>query len=119
MTEIELVNFDEFDKDIIDKVKDVSLPLIDKFSRMFGEDSIEEFKLFVKPIREKQKQVLYEVVGTLETTKGFFRTEENGWKILDAVEKIVEELERMITEKKERSETRRKCHRQKLCRRRS
>ena len=117
MREIELVNFDQFDKDTVDKIKDVSLPLIDKFSRMFGEESIEEFKLFVKPIREKQKQVLYEVVGTLETTKGFFRTEENGWKILDVVETIVEELERMITEKKDRLEGKRKCHRVKRCRR--
>ncbi|MCX6821200.1 MAG: hypothetical protein NTW30_00305 [Candidatus Aenigmarchaeota archaeon] len=117
MTEIQLVNFDQFDKDIIDKIKDVSLPLIDKFSRMFGENNIEEFKLFVKPIREKQKQVLYEVVGTLETTKGVFRTEENGWKILDAVEKIVEELERMITEKKDRLESKKKCHRAEKCRR--
>lgn len=117
MTEIQLVNFDQFDKDTIDKIKDVSLPLIDKFSRMFGENNIEEFKLFVKPIREKQKQVLYEVVGTLETTKGFFRTEENGWKILDAVEKIVEELERMITEKKDRFESKKKCHRVEKCRR--
>jgi ribosome-associated translation inhibitor RaiA len=117
MTEVQLVNFDQFDKDTIDKIKDVSLPLIDKFSRMFGENNIEEFKLFVKPIREKQKQVLYEVVGTLETTKGFFRTEENGWKILDAVEKIVEELERMITEKKDRLESKKKCHRVEKCRR--
>lgn len=117
MTEIQLVNFDQFDKDTIDKIKDVSLPLIDKFSRMFGENNIKEFKLFVKPIREKQKQVLYEVVGTLETTKGFFRTEENGWKILNVVEKIVEELERMITEKKDRLESKRKCHRVEKCRR--
>jgi len=119
MTEVQFVNFDKFDKDTLDKIKEVTGPLIDKFSRMFGEEHIEEFKLFAKPVRKKQKQVLYEVVGTLETTKGFFRTEETGWKILDVVEKIVEELERMITEKKEKIETKRKCHREKLCRRRS
>jgi len=98
---VQLVNFDNFDKMTLDKIKDVTWPLIDKFNRMFEEKSIEEFKLTVKPLREKQKQVLYEVVGTLRTTKGFFRTTESGWKILDVVEKIVEELERMITEKKE------------------
>ena len=101
MTEVQLVNFDNFDRITLDKIKDVTWPLIDKFDRMFGEKSIEEFKLTVKPIREKQEQVLYEVVGILKTTKGFFRTRENGWKILDVVEKVVEELERMITEKKE------------------
>jgi ribosome-associated translation inhibitor RaiA len=101
MTEVQLVNFDNFDRDTLDKIKDVTWPLIDKFNRMFGEKYIEEFKLTTKPIREKQEQILYEVVGTLRTTKGFFRTEETGWKILDVVEKIVDELERMITEKKE------------------
>jgi len=108
MTEVQLVNFDKFDKDTLDKIKDVTWSLIDKFSRMFGEKNIEEFKLFVKPIREKQKQILYEVVGTLKTTKGFFRTEETGWKILDVVETIVKELERMITEKKEIIKSKRK-----------
>ena len=101
MAEVQLVNFDNFDRETLDKIKDVTWPLIDKFSRMFGEKYIEEFKLTAKPIREKQEQTLYKVVGTLKTTKGFFRTEETGWKILDVVEKIIEELERMITEKKE------------------
>jgi ribosome-associated translation inhibitor RaiA len=99
--EVQLVNFDNFDKTTIDKIKDVTWPLIDKFNRMFGEKNIEEFKITVKPIREKQEQVLYEVIGTLKTTKGFFRTTESGWKILDVVEKIVKELERMITQKKD------------------
>jgi len=117
MTDVELVNFDNFDKETLDKIRDVTWPLIDKFSRMFGDKNIEEFKLFAKPIREKEKQILYEVVGTLKTTKGFFRTTENGWKIINVVEKIVEELERMITEKKDRLESKRKCHRVKKCRR--
>jgi ribosome-associated translation inhibitor RaiA len=108
MTEVQLVNFDDFDKTTLDKIKDVTWPLTDKFNRMFGEKSIEEFKLTVKPIREKQKQVLYEVIGTLKTTKGFFRTTESGWKILNVVEKVVEELERMITEKKEIIKSKRK-----------
>jgi len=105
---VQFVNFDNFDKTTLDKIKDVSMPLIEKFNKMFGEQNIEEFKLTTKPIREKQKQVLYEVVGTLKTTKGFFRTTESGWKILDVVEKIVEELERMITEKKEIVKSKRK-----------
>jgi len=108
MTEVQLVNFDDFDRDTLDKIKDVTWPLTDKFSRMFGEKYIEEFKLTVKPIREKREQTLYEVVGTLKTTRGFFRTKENGWKILDIVEEIVKELERMIREKKEIIKSKRK-----------
>ena len=103
-----MVNFDDFHRDTLDKIKDVTWPLIDKFNRMFGEKYIEEFKLTTKPIREKREQILYEVVGTLRTSKGFFRTRESGWKILDVVEKIVEELERMITEKKEIIKSKRK-----------
>jgi len=106
--EVQLVNFDDFDRATLDKIKDITWPLTDKFNRMFGEKNIEELKLTVKPIRKKQKQVLYEVIGTLKTTKGFFRTEESGWKILDVVEKIVEELERIITEKKEIIKSKRK-----------
>jgi ribosome-associated translation inhibitor RaiA len=117
MTEVQLVNFDDFDTTITDKIKDVTWPLLDKFNRMFGEENIEEFKLTVKPIREKQKQILYEVVGVLKTTKGFFRTTESGWKIIDVVERIVEELERMVTEKKDKLESKRKCHRVEKCRR--
>jgi ribosome-associated translation inhibitor RaiA len=108
LTKVQLVNFDNFDKATLDKIRDVTWPLTDKFGRMFGEENIEEFKLFAKPIREKEKQILYEVVGTLKTTKGFFRTEESGWKILNVVEKVVEELERMITEKKEIIKSKRK-----------
>jgi len=106
--EVQLVNFDNFDKITMDKIKDITWPLIDKFDRMFGKKNIEEFKLTVKPIREKQEQVLYEVIGTLKTTKGFFRTTESGWKILDTVEKIVDELERMITERKNILKSKRK-----------
>lgn len=103
-----MVNFDDFDKFTLDKIRDIAWPLIDKFSRMFGEKMIEEFKLTVKPIREKREQILYEVVGTLKTTIGFFRTRETGWKILDIVGRVIEELERMITEKKEILKSKRK-----------
>jgi len=82
--------------------------LLNKYNRMFGEEHVKEFKLVVGTIRKKQNQYLYEVVGTLRTTRGFFRTKEIGWKILVIVEKVIDELERMITEKKERVKSKRK-----------
>jgi len=88
-------------------VRDAVQPLLDKYNRMFGEEYIKEFKLVVDTIRKKREKYLYEVVGTLRTTRGFFRSKETGWKILDVVEKVIDELERMITEKKERIKSKR------------
>ena len=100
--EIELVNFESFDEAVLTKVRDVAQPLLDKYNRMFGEEHVKEFKLVVDTIRKKQDKYLYEVIGTLRTTRGFFRSKETGWKIIDIVDEVIEELERMVTEKKER-----------------
>lgn len=106
--EIELVNFESFDEMILTKVRDVSQPLLDKYNRMFGEEHVQEFKLVVDTIRKKREKHLYEVIGTLKTTRGFFRSKETGWEIIDIVDKVIEELERMVTEKKERMKSKRK-----------
>jgi ribosome-associated translation inhibitor RaiA len=102
------VNFENFDETVLTKVKDVAQPLLDKYSRMFGEEYVEEFKLVVDTIRKKREKYLYEVIGTLRTTKGSFRSEETGWEIIDIVDKVIEELERMITERKEIVKSKRK-----------
>jgi ribosome-associated translation inhibitor RaiA len=106
--EIELVNFESFDKTVLTKVRDITQPLLDKYNRMFGEEHVKEFKIIVDTIRKKREQYLYEVIGTLRTTSGFFRTKETGWKIIDIVEKVIDELERMVTEKKEKMKSKRK-----------
>jgi len=106
--EIELVNFESFDETILTKVRDVAQPLLDKYNRMFGEEHVKEFKLIVDTIRKKREKYLYEVIGTLRTTGGFFRTKEIGWEIVDIVDKVIEELERMVTEKKERVKSKRR-----------
>lgn len=106
--EIELVNFESFDEPVLTKVRDSAQPLLDRYNRMFGEEHVKEFKLVVDTIRKKREKYLYEVIGTLRTTRGFFRTKETGWKIIDIVEKVIDELERMITEKKERTKSKRK-----------
>jgi len=105
---IELVNFESFDETVLTKVRDVAQPLLDRYNRVFGEEHVEEFKLVVDTIRKRREKYLYEVIGTLRTTKGNFWTKEEGWKILDIVEKVVDELERMVTEKKERVKSKRK-----------
>ena len=106
--QVELVNFESFDETVLTKVRDVSQPLLDKYNRMFGEEYVKEFKLVVDTIRKKREKYLYEVIGTLNTTRGYFRTKETGWKIMDIVEKVIDELDRMITEKKERVKSKRR-----------
>jgi len=106
--EVELVNFENFDETVLTKVRDVTQPLLDKYNRMFGEEYLKEFKLVVDTIRKKREKYLYEVIGTLRTSRGFFRTKEIGWEIIDIVEKVIDELERMITEKKEKIKSKRK-----------
>ncbi len=106
--QVELVNFESFDERVLTKVRDVSQPLLDKYNRMFGEEYVKEFKLVVDTIRKKREKYLYEVIGTLNTTKGYFRSKETGWKIMDIVEKVIDELERMVTEKKERGKSKRR-----------
>lgn len=103
--EVNLVNFDSFDEILIKKVRDVAQPLLDKYNRMYSEDKIQEFKLVVDTVRKKQEKHLYEVIGTLKTNKNFFRTEEVGWKILDTVEKVIDELGGMVTKKKGRKKS--------------
>ncbi len=103
--EVNLVNFDSFDEILIKKVRDVAQPLLDKYNRMYSEDKIQEFKLVVDTVRKKQEKYLYEVIGTLKTNKNFFRTEEVGWKILDTVEKVIDELGGMVTKKKGRKKS--------------
>ena len=105
--QVELVNFENFDEVVLEKVRDVSQPLLDKYSRKFADDNIQEFKLVVDTIRQKQQKHLYEVIGTLKTSKHVFRTDETGWEILDVVEKVVAELRRMIREKKDRTKSKR------------
>jgi len=102
------VNFESFDEVVLTKVRDAAQPLLDRYSRMFGEEHVQEFKLIVDTIRKKREKYLYEVIGTLRTTKGFFRTKEEGWEILDIIEKLIDELERMVTEKKERVKSKRR-----------
>lgn len=102
-----MVNFEKFDETVLEKVRDVSQPLLDKYSRMFADDSIQEFKLVVDTIRQKQQKHLYEVIGTLKTSKHVFRTDETGWEILDIVEKVIHELKRMVTEKGDRTKSKR------------
>ncbi|MDI6826032.1 MAG: hypothetical protein QMD36_02430 [Candidatus Aenigmarchaeota archaeon] len=108
MTEVQLVNFDIFDEFTINKIKEVTQPLLTKFKKFFGRESLLDFKLIVDKIHEDVGgKTMYEVIGTLDTTLGKFRTTENGLEILNVVDEIVKELTRLVTEKKEMKKAKR------------
>ena len=99
----QFVNFDTFDEITMNRIKKSTEPLINKFRKFFGENSLLNFKLDLKKIHEDSGgKTLFEVIGFLDTTLGKFRTTEKGWDILTVVYKLIDELERQIVEKKER-----------------
>jgi len=101
--EVQFVNFDIFDEITMNKIKKSTEPLINKFGKFFGENSLLDFKMDLKKIHEDAGgKTLFEVIGSLDTTLGKFRTTEKGWEILTVIYKLIDELERQILEKKER-----------------
>lgn len=97
--------FDEF---TVNKMKESVQPLLTKFEKFFGKDSLLDFKLVVDKIHEDMGgKTQYEVIGILNTTVGKFRTVEMGWDVLTVVDEIVKELTRLVTEKKELSKAKR------------
>ncbi len=101
-TAIQLVGFDKFDGFTVNKARGAAQALIDKYSKMFGEKSLLEFRIVVDKVRERGKHVDYEIKAHLDTTKGHFYASKAGWKILDVVDEVLNEIDRQITEKKEK-----------------
>jgi ribosome-associated translation inhibitor RaiA len=90
------------------KIKESVQPLLIKFEKFFGKESLLDFKLIVDKIHEDMGgKTQYEVIGILDSIVGKFRTIETGWDILAVVDEIVKELTRLITEKKEKSKSKR------------
>ena len=85
------------------KIKEAVEPLLVKAEKFFGRESLLDFKLIVDRIHEDSGgKTKYEVIATLNTTKGNFRVVEDGWDILTIVDEIVKELTRIIGKRKEK-----------------
>ncbi len=106
---IQLVGFDKFSYNIKDEVSIIANRLIDKYNRIFGKDTLKILKLSVDKERERGDHTLFEIKGYLETTHGLFYATHSDWKVLDAIERVVEELTRQIIEKKEKLKTAKKA----------
>lgn len=101
MKNVQIFGFEDMDKESINIVIKKVSELISRLERIFGESKISDFKLVANKIR-KREHVDYEISAHLDTPFGHFRTSKTGWKIVNITEKVLEELERLVIEKKER-----------------
>lgn len=93
----------------MNKIKESFQPLQMKFEKFFGEKSLFDLKLTLEKIHEDAGgKTQYEIIGSMDTRIGKFRTTERGWDIISLVDEIVEELTRLITEKKEKLKRKRR-----------
>ncbi len=100
--EVQLVGFDKFSVEVRDQVNKICNRLLDKYKKMFGEKSIKAFRLSVDKLRKRGDHTLFEIKCYLETTQDLFYAVHSDWKVLDAVERVEEEILRQVVEKKER-----------------
>lgn len=107
MHRLNLVGFDDFEAGIIEEVKEKMRPLITKYDKMFGNETIKEFKVAVKTTKKDGGKNLQEMTIGLSTTLGNFRAKKSGWDILSLVDEVEAVLERQIKEKKEKMLTER------------
>ncbi len=102
MKTVELVGFGNFDEDTIEEVKQKMKPLLNKYDKMFGNETIQDFKLVVETFKKDGGKDLHELKMTLNTTFGDFRVKKDGWEILSLVDEVESVLERQLKERKER-----------------
>lgn len=99
---IELVGFEDFDVDTVEEIKQKMKPVMNKYSRMFGEQKIQDFRVVSKTMKKDGGKDLHELTATLNTTDGDFRVVKSGWEILSLVDKIESTLEEQIKKQKEK-----------------
>ncbi|MBU5689796.1 MAG: HPF/RaiA family ribosome-associated protein [Candidatus Aenigmatarchaeota archaeon] len=98
---VQLSGFDNLTLEIKDMIREKSEKLLEKYKKMFGEKSVKIFKLSADKIRERGDHKYYQIKCYLETTHGLFYADHSDWKVLDAVEKVLNEIEKQIVKKKD------------------
>ncbi|MBD3155582.1 MAG: hypothetical protein GF368_02910 [Candidatus Aenigmarchaeota archaeon] len=102
MKVIELIGFDDFEVETIEDVKRKMMPLADKYSKIFGTENIQSFRLAIETFKKDGGKDTHELTMSINTTKGDFRVKKQGWELLDLVDEVESVMERQIREKKER-----------------
>ena len=103
MKTVNLIGFDDFDVDTVEEVKQKMKPLIERYSKIFGTEGIQDFRVVVQRFKKDGGKDKHELTMTLNTTGGNFRAKKEGWELLSLVDEVESVLERQIKEKKERA----------------
>lgn len=98
---VQMSGFDKLTLETKDLIKEKVEKLLEKYKKMFGEKSIKVFKLSADKLRERGDHKYYQIKCYLETTHGLFYADHSDWKVLNAVEKVLDEIERQIVKKKD------------------
>ncbi|MFH8080440.1 MAG: hypothetical protein QXO84_00995 [Candidatus Aenigmatarchaeota archaeon] len=101
---VQFVGFDKFSSEIKDDVKKQCDRLLDKCKRIFDEKHIKTLKLSVDKLRKRGDHTLFEVKCYLEAGNNLFYASHSDWNILDAVERVVEDILKQVIKKKEMHE---------------
>ena len=99
---VQLVGFDNFSTETMDHIEKICNRLLEKYKKIFDEKTIKTFRLSIDKLRERGDHKLFEIKCYLETSNGLFYAVHSNWKMLNAVEKVIKEIEKQIIEKKEK-----------------
>ncbi|MCD6226280.1 MAG: hypothetical protein J7J93_00585 [Candidatus Aenigmarchaeota archaeon] len=108
MDKINIIGKESFDEFTINKIEEVLGDIKEKYNRIFNINSLKDFKVVIQAKPKSGEEHLFEVIVNIDTQYGLFRSEKQGYKILDIIDQIKNDLERQIIEKKERVKAKRK-----------
>lgn len=107
MKDIELIGSDNFDEFTVNKIKNKLIPVKQKYERIFGDKTLEKFKININTKTKGQGKDLHEVIGIIRTIHGLLRSSKSGWDILNVIDEIKIDLTRQIIEMKEKIKSKR------------
>ena len=104
---IEILGTERFDEFTVNKIKNKMIPVKQKYERIFGAKTLEEFKIDINTKPKGKGKDLHEVIGIMKTTNGLLRASKDGWEILNVIDEIKTDLTRQMIELKEKIKAKR------------
>ena len=108
MENIVLIGTEKFDEFEINKIKNIIDSVAEKYDKIFGLDTLNEFKVVFQPKEKGGEQHLFEVIVSADTKFGKMRIEKQDYDVMNIMDEIKNELERMIIDKKDKIKSKRK-----------
>ena len=100
---IELVGFERFDNAVKQRIITADSPLVEKCTKIFGEEHFFGLKIKLDKVRERGDHIIYEVKGTIEASGMSIYAVSSNREILNAMDELVDELKRQLLKMKEKS----------------